>query len=489
MPRDNSSSSKPQKRKTAQSRPREGSSAAAQGTSGPSAMKQNRPQDMPLPPLPQPSSSTSLDFPSLNDSGDISIDASLAQFANLSPMAPSQMSSAYSDNIPLPSGDGFYRSPVIARPGQDLPSYALPLQASPPIPQGMLNQQQNSENPANWEFARQNSSGGTSQGQSLGNNGSSSINSMLIDPTTQPSSATFNKQNPQQQQQQQSQQAFHRTHSQSVSQSHAQPPITHSSSNQQQTSTFAGGPFPSALSASANHNQPTQQGSQSNAQQSRPEMQTQSHNKSESRQQIQQLQASTSASSHFGAGPPAANKTSLSSTSSSHPLYGSSHTTAAGLNQSGSMPSGISPGGDSHSSYDSMNRPKRKHGATDDNRIADPDALVAASLRNPVDALNLLVLAADTREGKPEGGGKKGADTTQDSHEGDGQGFTDASKGALALRGKASPSPTPFTLSDFALVKRGIINSMELIYFVNLFFREPESFPRGSAFGLNAYLC
>ena len=135
----------------------------------------------------------------------------------------------------------------------------------------------------------------------------------------------------------------------------------------------------------------------------------------------------------------------------------------------GSMSTSIvSPSGDSAASLDSANR-RLKHRAGEDARPVDPDELASAKLRNPVDALNLLVLAADAGKDKgqagtsPEGHGDGDATMSRpsdDQHDGKG-----------LRRGSASPSPAPpFTLADFALVKRGVISTLELIYFVNLFF-------------------
>lgn len=167
-----------------------------------------------------------------------------------------------------------------------------------------------------------------------------------------------------------------------------------------------------------------------------------------------------------------ASGTPISSMSTSLP--GQSHTSAiSNSNQSGTAPhtSIVSPSGDSHSSYDSSHRKhKHRHGNADENRIVDPDELASAKLRNPVDALNLLVLAADSRKEKGQSG------TTPEGY-GDGENATmregdepNKTKNGVRFRSASASSAAPFVLADFPLVQRGVISTLELIYFVNLFF-------------------
>lgn len=178
--------------------------------------------------------------------------------------------------------------------------------------------------------------------------------------------------------------------------------------------------------------------------------------------------------------------------------------TSGGLSAAGTVPATtgsttvISPSGESQSSYDSAHRSrsKRHHGGSgagggDDSsssRIADPEILAAAKLRNPVDALDLLIQAADTR-GKGEGKGgsmtsPEGGDGYHHHHHGHHHHHHDG--GDTSMRGEGdgtldknymdaesrSASPPPFTLADFPLVKRGIVSTIELIYFVNMFFNK-----------------
>lgn len=161
--------------------------------------------------------------------------------------------------------------------------------------------------------------------------------------------------------------------------------------------------------------------------------------------------------------------------------------TSGGLSAAGTVPAAgntiVSPSGESHSSYDSTHRSKSKrHHTGDEARIADPEILAAAKLRNPVDALDLLIQAADTRvkgEGKGTMTSPEGVDGHHHHHHhheggdasmrGDGDGTLD--KNYIDTESR-SVSPPPFTLADFPLVKRGIVTTIELIYFVNLFFNK-----------------
>lgn len=166
--------------------------------------------------------------------------------------------------------------------------------------------------------------------------------------------------------------------------------------------------------------------------------------------------------------------------------------TSGGLSAPGTVPATgnttiVSPSGESQSSYDSANRPRssKRHGGGDESsRIADPEILAAAKLRNPVDALDLLIQAADTR-GKGDGKGSMASPEGADGHhhhhhhnhgyheggetsmKGDGDNVLDKN---YNMNDSRSATPPPFTLADFPLVKRGVISTIELIYFVNLFF-------------------
>lgn len=203
--------------------------------------------------------------------------------------------------------------------------------------------------------------------------------------------------------------------------------------------------------------------------------------------------------------------------------------TSGGLSAAGTVPATgagntiVSPSGESQSSYDSTqnnnnpnntNRPHRKRhhhhhhhhrdGTGGEDRIADPEVLAAAKLRNPVDALDLLIQAADTRgKGGGEGKGSMTSPENPDghhhhhSHHGEGgdtsmRGITGGgeanersgvmidNKGGTSYMinhdddaiSSGSATPPPFTLADFPLVKKGIVSTIELIYFVNLFFNK-----------------
>lgn len=254
---------------------------------------------------------------------------------------------------------------------------------------------------------------------------------------------------------------------------------------------------------------------------------------------INAASTSASASSNHGVSIPGSNSMSgaLSVSALGGPSSNSSSNNASNAPESAvtvtgpptggsSVPSGVSPSGESQSSYDSANRPKhgessstgsgsnkrRRKGASgshhhhhhhhdeEDNRIVDPETLAAQKLRNPVDALNLLVLAADSRK-DPTARKEKGDGTSPESVHPDGHGTADGEgkagvgsgeAGQGAMSNKLNPDGTvarvrfnsepvsssdessapaaPFQLSDFPLVKRAIVNTLELVYYVNLFF-------------------
>lgn len=133
-------------------------------------------------------------------------------------------------------------------------------------------------------------------------------------------------------------------------------------------------------------------------------------------------------------------------------------------------------------------RTSRRH--TKDDEATNPETLAAANLRNPVDALNLLVLAAGER--KPGQGDSPGTgrerhpedafmnDDDRDQPDGSGRAASAADRalresthGGTLHAGspeRLTPSPPPYTLMDFPLVQRGIVTSIEIFYFFNLFF-------------------
>ena len=126
----------------------------------------------------------------------------------------------------------------------------------------------------------------------------------------------------------------------------------------------------------------------------------------------------------------------------------------------------VSPDVESHSSYESTNRRKRK--AEESLKLG---TLAAAKLHNPVDALNLLVLAADRTETR------KNEEAVPSDRRHSREGGKATIMGSNEARGaqwpratSASVSSPLYTLADFPLVQRKIINEMELSYFINLFF-------------------
>ena len=126
----------------------------------------------------------------------------------------------------------------------------------------------------------------------------------------------------------------------------------------------------------------------------------------------------------------------------------------------------VSPVGESHSSYESTNIRKRKA-----EESLELGTLAAAKLHNPVDALNLLVLAADRTETRKNEEGvssdhrhsrEGGKATIMDS---------DRARGSQWPRSTSASVSLPlYSLAEFPLVQRKIINELELSYFINLFF-------------------
>jgi hypothetical protein len=122
---------------------------------------------------------------------------------------------------------------------------------------------------------------------------------------------------------------------------------------------------------------------------------------------------------------------------------------------------------------------------------ADPETLAAASLRNPVDALDLLLAAADgggVREARLEdkamedGAGRNtGGSMNRDLLQGLGDIQVETSPGEGSL-GKASgtgeegrreesvvPAPPPPKLEDFPLVQKGVLSTRKLCELVDTF--------------------
>lgn len=116
---------------------------------------------------------------------------------------------------------------------------------------------------------------------------------------------------------------------------------------------------------------------------------------------------------------------------------------------------------------------KRKDRGKGEDRAEE---LAAANLRNPVDAMSLLVMAAGERKGAGAGKSKRKKSNTGESSLAQlagkvGDGDETGSSGSRADEdGNDAPSSDPYQLSDFPLVKRGVLNTIEVFYYVNLFF-------------------
>ncbi|KAL8286374.1 hypothetical protein RQP46_004391 [Phenoliferia psychrophenolica] len=146
-------------------------------------------------------------------------------------------------------------------------------------------------------------------------------------------------------------------------------------------------------------------------------------------------------------------------------------------NSKGSEPSPADTVSDGRGS-DGSGLPRRKKRRLSDGGPVDAETLATASLRNPVDALDLLVLAAD--EGGRETLEENGAGV-ENGHGGDANGknggdatMSEASPGS---RGKGTtdadavkPLPPPPSLRDFPLVKKGVLTTRKLCELVDLFF-------------------
>lgn len=118
---------------------------------------------------------------------------------------------------------------------------------------------------------------------------------------------------------------------------------------------------------------------------------------------------------------------------------------------------------------------KRKFKEKEEDRAEE---LAAANLRNPVDAMSLLVMAAGERKGPNANKGKQHRSNNREStlaqligigKPGDGD-ETGSSGSRADDDGNDAPGSTPYELSDFPLVKRGVLNTIEVFYYVNLFF-------------------
>lgn len=135
----------------------------------------------------------------------------------------------------------------------------------------------------------------------------------------------------------------------------------------------------------------------------------------------------------------------------------------------------------------------RKKRRRESGHPADPETLAAASLRNPVDALDLLLAAADgsKRVEMPaptrEEGSSAGAHKTVSPHEHATQdtmgdiAIGPTSNGAVSARlhgveerqqPAAAPAPAP-KLEDFPLVKKGIMSTRKLCELVDTFCTSP----------------
>lgn len=116
---------------------------------------------------------------------------------------------------------------------------------------------------------------------------------------------------------------------------------------------------------------------------------------------------------------------------------------------------------------------KRKDRGKGEDRAEE---LAAANLRNPVDAMSLLVMAAGERKGAGPNQGKRhksnAGDYLQVQLSGKvGDGDETGSSGSRADEdGNDASGSSPYQLSDFPLVKRGVLNTIEVFYYVNLFF-------------------
>lgn len=116
---------------------------------------------------------------------------------------------------------------------------------------------------------------------------------------------------------------------------------------------------------------------------------------------------------------------------------------------------------------------KRKAKEQEEDRAEE---LAAANLRNPVDAMSLLVMAAGERKNthghkdkqhKPDNG--EDSNVIRAGKAGDGD-ETGSSGSRVDDDGNEIPAAAPYQLSDFPLVKRGVLNTIEVFYYVNLFF-------------------
>lgn len=124
-----------------------------------------------------------------------------------------------------------------------------------------------------------------------------------------------------------------------------------------------------------------------------------------------------------------------------------------------------------------LNEASRSHKRKAKDKEEDrAEELAAANLRNPVDAMSLLVMAAGERKGTTGHKGKhakmddaesQGVNATGKTGDGD---ETGSSGSRLDEDGNDIPGAPPYQLSDFPLVKRGVLNTIEVFYYVNLFF-------------------
>lgn len=160
-------------------------------------------------------------------------------------------------------------------------------------------------------------------------------------------------------------------------------------------------------------------------------------------------------------------------------IFRTDHALSTGT-ASGSKPTVVSPnqasdGSPADSCESSGQRPlKRRRGD------ADAEVLAAASLRNPVDALDLLVAAA-------EGGSTEDPGTTRSGGVGHDE-FTSPAEGKAGIgsvdsgRGdKVQSEPPPARLGDFPLVATGVLTPIKLGQLVSTFCESGCDPQRGSA--------
>lgn len=159
-----------------------------------------------------------------------------------------------------------------------------------------------------------------------------------------------------------------------------------------------------------------------------------------------------------------------------HPRgYSNSGNSPSTSNPKGQEASDASPAETASGASEGSGMPRKKKRRLSGGPI-DPETLAAASLRNPIDALNLLVLAADGGEnvGLNEGemmdmdevnGGDLQVRTTGDSTKSE---TSPGTRGEGASVEAEKPEPPPPSLEDFPLVKRGVLTVKKLCELVDV---------------------